>query len=146
MSERLKVIEYEGHYYVQRETTLYAEPTATRLWWLVAGIRFGPYATTVDRDRLLTETPQGRSGTVGPDYRVGSNVEIYLPQGGDTVACRRWEAHVPPPNKARVVMEKWNAERGDVYWHLGRWVKEMARSEKSVPVDFDKLKWEEKEV
>lgn len=145
MSDRVILIEHERKFYVQYETTLYSVPTAVRQWWEVSAISYSPYAVGEERmppvGEKLSPTHTHERGRA---QYVTSKTSIFFPDGGKTQACRRWEASIPPPRTARVVAEKWKAERGDVTYLWGGWIKQMAKSEKTLPVAWDKLNWDEK--
>lgn len=140
--DRCILVRHEGELYVQRDATLYNEPLAVRMWWRVSSVRYGGIGVD-DGPPLGEELTSLHQHEVGrAQYRAGM-WNIFLPNGGRTEACRRWMVEVPPPRNARVVQVKWHAERGDVTWHQGSWVKQLARSEKNVPIKWDRLPWRE---
>lgn len=138
------LIEDGGKLYVQRDMAMYSEPTAVRMWWEVSGVAYSPYAVGEERTapvgELLTPTHTHERGRVQYTTR---RANIYLPEGGRTEACRRWEAPIPPPKNAQVRQHAWEGDRGDVFYREERWHKILAKTTKILPVKWDKLKWVE---
>lgn len=135
----LRLVRHEDRLFVGCNSTMYGEPIALRLWWPVRNTSHSPGAVGVDENldgAVLNVLP---TGSPGPDYRLADRpVDMWLTQGGQTVAVRRWEAEVPPP--------KVRARMNTPFWRSGTWCQELRHGRKVLPVAWDGLSWNETPV